>query len=400
VRKRNQSIIGDQKVLLITTSEKFYSLRSEWQALNNKSLKGNIFTSWEWLYTWWEVYHSDSKRQLYIITCRDENNLLTGLAPFQIINNPKKYFPCSRQLIMLGTGETDGSFIFGEYMDLLISPGHEEMVTRLFSQYLYEHSDIWDGIKFHQILANSEVSRLFTQDEEYKGALIQTVQAHGFRTIIKLPETYQAYLMTLRKKMRNNITRIFSRLEREQSYNIEKIDDIDVLDDAISLLAELNRTRRSDMELSSSFEQINFENYHHRLARRLFLLNDPNNSFTLRIMYFAKKPVAVLYCFVDGDTIHAYQSGFEKENGQRYSLLTTMLTQEISYSISNRKLKYFNFMYADNESTYKRRYSGITEKVYDISFDHNNLKGRFYLFLHGSVKALVKKLMFRSLPEN
>lgn len=388
--------IDDQKIFLITTAEDFNALRSDWQTLNNNSQKGNIFTSWEWLYTWWEVYQTDGKRQLYIIACKDKNDKLIGLAPFQIINNPKKYFPCSRQLIMLGTGETDGSLVFGEYMDLLISPGHEESVLKLLSEYLYTHRNLWDGMKFHQILADSEVSKLFTQDKEQETAFIQIIQAHGFRTIIELPETYQAYLMTLRKKMRNNITRVFSRLEREQNYTIEEVNSIEELDDAISLLAELNRTRRGDMNLGSSFEQVNFEKYHHKLAQRLFILNDPDSTFSLRIMRFEEKPVAILYSFIDGDTLHAYQSGFETENGRRYSLLTTMLTQEISWSINNKKLKFFNFMYADDESTYKHRYAGITEKVYDISYEHNNLKGRLYLFLHGRIKPLVRRLLKRS----
>jgi len=385
-------VTSAMKISLINTIEAFDALKTDWQNLNNKSLKGSIFTSWEWLYTWWEIYHNDGNRQLFILTCRDDNQNLIGLAPFQIINNPKKYFPSNRQLVMLGTGETDGSHVFGEYMDLLIVPDYEEQVTQRLSQYIYENKTRWDGLKFHQILANSQVSTLFS---DYETELIRTIEAQGFRTIIELPDSYQAYLMSLRKKMRSNITRVFSRLEREQEYTIEEVNNIHELDDAIVLLAELNRTRRSDMELSSSFDQINFENYHRKLIQRLFLLNDPKCSFSLRIMRIANDPVAMLYSFIDGDTIHAYQSGFKKDYGQRYSLLTMMLTQEIAYSIENKNIKYFNFMYADDETTYKRRYSGVTEKVYNISFEQNNLRGKSYLWLHGPVKAFVKKWLLR-----
>ena len=93
------------------------------------------------------------------------------------------------------------------------------------------------------------------------------------------------------------------------------------------------------------------------------------NKVSLRVLRFGKEPVAALYSFIDGDTVHAYQSGFETENGHRYSLLTTMLTQEISNSIENPDISRFNFMYSDDEDTYKKRYSGTTEKMYDISYD-------------------------------
>jgi len=149
----------------------------------------------------------------------------------------------------------------------------------------------------------------------------------------------------------------------------------------------------SKVKAAQKIDYISFENYHRKLVQRLFLLNDASKGFSLRIMRFAEQPVAMLYCFIDGEMIHAYQSGFETDYGRRYSLLTTMLTQEIASSIENKNIKYFNFMFADDESTYKHRYSGETEDVYNISFDHNNLKGKFYLFLHGPFKAMVKKFL-------
>ena len=377
-------------ISLITDDKIFKQLQRDWSELNNKADKGNIFTSWEWLYTWWEVYKADGKRQLYIICCYDPSEKLVGIAPLQIAYNPKKYFPCSRQVIMLGTGETDGSAVFGEYMDLIIAPGNEQAVIKTVSDFLFTNKELWDGLKFHQLLNNSHISDLFS---EYQADIIKTTQRHGFRTLIELPDSYKAYLMSLKKKMRNNITRTFSRLQREKKFSIESVDNSKHIDKAISLLADLNRARRGYLEKPSSFEQPNFENYHHKLAKRLLNQSNPQQGISLKILRFEQEPVAVLYSFIDGDTIHAYQSGFEKENGQRYSLLTMMLTQEISSSIENNRLKYFNFMYSDDESTYKRRYAGNTESMYNISFEKKNIKSHLFLFIHGPVKQQLKRLI-------
>jgi len=389
---------------VISSEDEFFALREQWNAINESSLKGNVFVSWEWLYTWWETYQKQGKRSLYILRCTNINNELLGIAPFQIINNYKKYFPNNRQLILLGTGETDGSMVFGEYMDLIIKQGHETAVINAFSEYLYQHRSLWCGLKFKQQLHNSHLSKLFSNElsdsnNEFSVGnhkIIKTITNDGFRTYIDLPETYKDYLMSLRKKMRNNITRVYSRLESEKTFSINKVTsesdinaEIDGLDTGIETLANLNRARRGDMQKDSVFASPKFELFHRRLLKRLL----PLNKVSLRVLRFEDEPVAALYSFVDRDTVHAYQSGFETENGHRYSLLTTMLTQEISNSIENPDVSRFNFMYSDNEDTYKKRYSGVTEEMFNISYDKAGIKYSIYCFIHGTVKSRVKKVL-------
>jgi len=378
------------RISVINKTEEFFALRDQWNAINKSSPKGTIFVSWEWLYTWWETYAKDGNRQLYILTCTNNRNQIVGIAPFQIINNPKKYFPCSRQLILIGTGETDGSLVFGEYMDLIIQSGQEQRVIDCLSSYLSKNNELWDGMKFHELLENSYLSNLFTkQMSESTFDVVREIKEKGFRTYIDLPETYKEYLMGLRKKMRNNITRTFSRLESEQNYTIDSISDVDKVNQSIEILAELNRSRRGDMKQYSVFEQENFVKFHRRVIKRLL----PKNQISFKILHFGDEPVAALYSFIDGDTIHPYQSGFETENGHRYSLLTTMLSKEIESSINNPQLTRFNFMYSDEEATYKKRYSGTTEVMYAISFDKTGFRYSLYQWIHGTFKQWVKKLL-------
>lgn len=382
-------LANSYRVETVSDEDDFFSLCDEWNTINADSSKGTIFSSWEWLYTWWDVYKDDGSRQLYILICKDQFNKILGIAPFQIINNPKRYFPCSRQVILLGTGETDGSYVFGEYMDLIIVPGQESFVINAFSDYLFNKRSLWDGVKFHELLDESHLSKLFSH---YSDAIVTTVFSKGFRTYIDLPETYKDYLMSLRKKMRNNITRTFKRLTTEQQYNIQTINaEIDV-DEAIEIVAELNHFRRGNLDKGSVFEQPNFVEFHKKIVKKLL----PLNKVSLRILYFSDEPVAALYSFIDDETVHPYQSGFEEKNGHRYSLLTMMLTHEIEQTIETPSLTRFNFMYSDEEDSYKKRYSGTTETMYHISYDKAGIKCKVFSVIHGPIKALVIRL-FRKL---
>ncbi len=371
---------------VVSDTHAFAQLRDEWTYLNDASSKGTVFISWEWLFNWWQVFQDDGKRTLFILVCRDPHNTLMGIAPLQLVYNPKRYFPCNRQLLFLGTGETKDESIFGEYMDLLIKPGHESPVCLAFSDYLFEQRSLWDGAKFQQLLGDSHLSSLFQQQSQH---ISQTITENGFRTYIKLPETYKEFLMGLRKKMRNNITRNFTRLQNEQKVTIKSINDGLDPDYCISTLAELNRGRRENHNHDSVFNSQRFEQFHHKLVNYLL----PLGKVQLRILYFDDKPVASIYGFLDKDFLHIYQSGFKNEYAQRYSLLTTLLSQEISASIDNPKIKVFNFMYEDHEATYKKRYSSSTETMYDIAYDKKTLKCRLFQFIHGPFKALVKKLL-------
>ncbi len=371
---------------IVTDKQVFAQLGDEWAALNDAFKKGTVFISWDWLYTWWDVFQDDGKRSLFILVCRNQQNQLLGIAPLQIVNNPKRFFPCNRQIMFLGTGETGDASIFGEYMDLLIKPGYESQVCQAFSDCLMQQQALWDGAKFQQLLANTHLSRLF---EKQTTQIKQSITENGFRTYIELPESYTDFLMGLRKKMRNNITRSFKRLQNEKNISIQSINDGLDPDYCMTTLAALNRNRRKNHQNDSVFNSQRFELFHRKLIKRLL----PQHKVQLRILYFDDEPVAAIYGFLDKDFIHIYQSGFNNQYATRYSLLTTLLTQEIAASIDNDTIKIFNFMYEDHDTSYKKRYSSSTETMYDIAYDKITFKCRLYQLIHGPVKSWVKKLL-------
>ena len=48
------------RITEITTTDAFHSLRASWNHCLSQSDQNTIFLTWEWLFTWWEVYGAKS----------------------------------------------------------------------------------------------------------------------------------------------------------------------------------------------------------------------------------------------------------------------------------------------------------------------------------------------------
>jgi CelD/BcsL family acetyltransferase involved in cellulose biosynthesis len=374
----------------ITHIDEFRALQEEWNALNDRADKGTVFSSWEWLFSWWEIYQHDGNRQLHILCCYQADTLV-GIAPFQILNHPTRYFPCSKQLMLLGTGETDGGKVLPEYLDLIISAEDTASVVGAFTNALMTQQNSWQGANFPQIIADSYLEQLFAGQNLSINAI---KKEYGFRTLIDLPETYKDYLMSLKKKKRNNITRMLTRLQTEQEYEVQHLSQGLDADEALDAVANLNRERRGNLKQDSAFHYPNFEKFHRLVVKRL----QPLNKVEIRVLYIDNKPVAALYSLLDGDTLHGYQCGFEAELGHRYALQTKMITQEISHSVDSTKLDYLNFMFSEDENSYKLSYGGFTEPMYNLEFFPNNRRTQLHQYIHGPVKQKVKALRDKIKP--
>jgi hypothetical protein len=72
----------DQRLILkkVDTLQGFKELKDSWDNLLEETSNPNIFLTWEWLYTWWEFYSAGY--QLFILLALDQNENISGIAPF------------------------------------------------------------------------------------------------------------------------------------------------------------------------------------------------------------------------------------------------------------------------------------------------------------------------------
>jgi len=129
----------------ITTQKDFYSLSTVWNSILEKSGSNTIFSTFEWLYTWWENFGEGNK--LFILLAQHGDKVI-GIAPLMIGKRKiLRYLPV-REVSFIGTGISD-------YADFIIMD-EREMVLSLFIEYLWKKKYLWDDQIYYCLKRNSE----------------------------------------------------------------------------------------------------------------------------------------------------------------------------------------------------------------------------------------------------
>lgn len=133
---------------IITTIEDFALLKDDWQRLENQSPDVTIFSTFDYCYTWWEVYQHLPEFKLWIIIVL-HNNQIVGIAPL-IIETRKIRFGFKVDIIQF--------LADGDYHDFLIERTLDvkaDNVFKIIFSVFEEHNHYWDQIGISHIAHRS-----------------------------------------------------------------------------------------------------------------------------------------------------------------------------------------------------------------------------------------------------
>lgn len=107
---------ANNTIEVISTTDGFYHVRHEWNTLLAESVNQEIGLTWEWMNTWWNIFHD--KNELFIIVVKKASEII-GIAPFyrrKIYRGPI-YF---RQIALICSGEDETDEICTESAFLVL----------------------------------------------------------------------------------------------------------------------------------------------------------------------------------------------------------------------------------------------------------------------------------------
>ena len=327
------------QTVIYTHDSGFTELKPSWNLLRERSYASTLFSTWEWLATWWSVYQPGD---LFIVAVYDASELI-GIAPWYINQRNK----------ICGIGCVDVT----DYYDLIIREDRIADVMQCFCDVLIESSQL-DGICLCNIPAASPTLR----------HLSNHLQKHQFAIhcdeldvcpIITLPASWSEYLQQLDKKQRHEIRRKLRRAFGAgvdiNHYTVNETHDLAVeMDHFFALMAA------SDPEKAGFLE----DPYNVDFFKRISRIAHDKGWLQLDFLKFNDQYVSAYFNFRFNNRLYVYNSGLSYESYGHLSPGIVLLSRVIENAIEEG-MEAVDFLRGDEQ--YKYRMGGKDTHVYSLA---------------------------------
>jgi len=340
---------------LVSSPLEFEALKDGWDQLYDSVEDVTLFNSWDWLYTWWEVFSECDLRDLFIL-CFYDKETLVGIAPFQIERKYPHTYIQGRTLRFLASGECLTDNVATPFVDLLILAGYKEAVVGNIEIALKAHSNRWDFAEFDFLLEDALIFDCFKNTQ----SMYQQRYSNGFRYEVPKVANLDEYLETLARRWRKDFNKKDRVLSKAGVLSIRE-STLDTLQKSMDLLQEMHRDRWQSRASFLVFESEHFDDFHRKILKRLI----PQNKAYIRTLYLNDEPLSCYYAFEDKNQIHYYQSAFYSKNANRFMPLFYLVCKEIGQAMEQGKR--YDFMFDDNPESYKKhQYSAAGKPMYRL----------------------------------
>ncbi len=359
---------------VITQVEQFRSLKEEWNALLKRVPRPSVYMTWEWLFTWWEVFGSD--RGLHIILARDKQGKLTGLAPFVISRKRVGRILSRNVLEFLGSGEDRRDEVCSNYLDVLSEDTNSE-VLQLIHQHLQEglNRKEWDEIHWRgspedSLFLNATVLKSIHQPH-INGRNFHRVLQSSDCAVIELPRSWEEYLSSLSKKWRDQIKRgrkEIAALGSVRSVNVTETHEIVA---AFKSFQELHQQKWGAQGQSGLFTSRRFTAFHQKILERFA----ENRWVSVRLLHLNERIVAASHKLEFAGTVYFYLPAYDQSVSTKIGLGLIERSYDIEDAIK-RGFCFYDF-YKAREGSYKWHLAKDKRGVCDVLISPKDWK--FYL---------------------
>jgi hypothetical protein len=233
------------RVDVLVGRDNLYSLKDVWELLVASNPTSSPFVSWRWLTSWIETYGSG--REIITLVCRNQNEVV-GIIPFSW---KKKLSPFAlRKLWMVGfqsglgtNGLTEEPIYVTksqpQVRELVLSAMHRKL-KKMMSE------GPWDSVAYRKFGQGIEGCSLL---EIVDRTIVVQKYMRGCETV-NLSTTWDEYLKTLSKSMRENIPYYKRRFERAEIAIDVSVTPIEEISMSVDKMVALHKKRTySDQDM-------------------------------------------------------------------------------------------------------------------------------------------------------
>lgn len=326
---------------------------AEWDALLGQAASNVIFLTRQWLGTWWRHFGQAEDCTLHLLVLRDEGGALVGIAPLFVAREPLPPAQEYRRGVLRPEREGEpvrvvqmvGGIDVADYLDVIAPAERLEQVWGSVLDYLLERRGEWDAIDFHSLPEWSPSREVLPRVAEERGLRFE-VFPEDVCPVLDLPDEWDTYLMSLRKKDRHELRRKVRKLEgREDSHwYLVPPADPEAIERGMNVFFDLHRRSGAD---KARFMDERMEDYFRDMARDLV----PTGWLDLAILDMDGQPASVYFSYNYEGRLYLYNSGYDPRFAG-YSAGVALLAYRIHKAIL-QGLRYFDFLRGDEDYKYK-----------------------------------------------
>lgn len=334
-----------------TISRSLADYVSAWENLHAHSPTATLFNHPLWATLWWD--HFGQEGDLRLFTVEDDSDGLLGLAPFYVDRDQEGQ---SRLRLIGGVDVAD-------YLDILVSPGREAAVAEALLDLWAEAGETSAQVlDLHSIPEGSPTREVVSSWANERGFMCQEA-VEDVCPVIRLPDTWDAYLASLKKKHRHEVRRKRRKAERTGGMSWFSVTQSDRLAAAVEDFIALHQISSQDKE---DFMTPAMQDFFRELATKTFAAG----WLKLIFLKLGGQLVASYFCFDYKDDILVYNSGYDPALAPGLSPGIVLITNYIEEAIRQGR-SCVDFLRGDE--VYKFRLGATPTHVYQITVNRSDL---------------------------
>lgn len=316
------------KIRLVTTTDEFFKLKESWEKLQEQDKDVTYYSTFEYNWTWWNVYKSDKNIELFIIVA-EYNGQVIGIAPLIIEKINKKIFSF-RCLKFLGKGD---------YMGILqanISFVKNRTITTEIFNFIESKYNCYERIRLTHIKANSKLAAYLLKNKKHN---------KNFKYLIECPilrlnrfESFQEYK---KEFVSSNAQQYANKLQREIGYNLKIISNENEnvydtiakihINEQCYLVKSKGRKERSSLFRNKFFSEFLKRIYNNNSNVITFIIEDSNGSL-----------LAYETCYLYKRVLHMWNTAYNIKY-EKYNLGKVINLEITKYLFHNNMADVFDF---------------------------------------------------------
>jgi len=318
------------RVVEVNRYTDFLALEKAWRNILQRCHRHTIFSTWEWLATWWK--HFDREKRLLVLLAEEEHRII-GIAPL-MYSVHSMLGVRQGKIEFIGNPDSDyGDFILGE---------RNERCIELFISHLENNCEKWHRIELTEIPEDSMNLSYLRRYSKY----LKPIHECPYTL---LPKSYEEFLMSLSRNQRKNIYRTSRRVAEVFKVDFIDYSDPRLVNEGMQCLFDLHQKRWESRGFKGIFADEKYRAFNLEIAR---LFSD-KKWLCLFVMSLSGKPVAAAYGFKYQSKFYEYITGLDPAY-VKYNVGNLLRAHMVSNLIQEGVLK-FDFMRGAEE--YKDRWN-------------------------------------------